>query len=109
MQEMGAKTPCVGFFRDRVLRTICLGWLQTEIFLISGVSHQHLAFLVILCDHPCNPERWCPYFADEETEALRSGDLHKSSRQASLQPGTEDPEHRAVPVPRSILMGVILM
>jgi hypothetical protein len=42
-------TFCGGFFRDRVLRTICLGWLQTAILLISaswvtritGVSHQH--------------------------------------------------------------------
>jgi hypothetical protein len=40
-----------GFFRDRVLWTICLGWLQTAILLISaswvaritGVSHQHPA------------------------------------------------------------------
>jgi hypothetical protein len=24
------------FFQDRVSRTICLGWLQTEIFLISA-------------------------------------------------------------------------
>jgi hypothetical protein len=38
-------------FRDRVLLTICPGWLQTTILLISdswvakiiGVSHQHLA------------------------------------------------------------------
>jgi hypothetical protein len=41
---------CNGFFWDRVLWTICVGWLWTEILLISaswvarmtGVSHQHL-------------------------------------------------------------------
>jgi hypothetical protein len=27
---------CDGFFQDRVLRTICLGWLQTAILLISA-------------------------------------------------------------------------
>jgi hypothetical protein len=45
---------CVGYFWDRVSRTICLGWLQTEILLISaswvprvtGVSHLHLT-----CEH----------------------------------------------------------
>jgi hypothetical protein len=39
------------FFRDKVLWTICLGWHQTEILLISacwvaritGMSHQHSA------------------------------------------------------------------
>jgi hypothetical protein len=38
-----------GFFQDRTSRIICLGWLQTEILLISaswvaritGMSHQH--------------------------------------------------------------------
>jgi hypothetical protein len=42
---------CDGFFRDRVLWTICLGWLWTEIFLSSSlwvarntsVTHQFLA------------------------------------------------------------------
>jgi hypothetical protein len=42
---------CVGYFWDRVSQTICLGWLQTPIFLISAswvawiasVSHQHQA------------------------------------------------------------------
>jgi hypothetical protein len=45
---------CSGYFGDRVLQTICPGWPQTEILLISvsqvagirGMSHQHLAFLV---------------------------------------------------------------
>jgi hypothetical protein len=39
----------LGVFRDRVLRTICLGWLQTVVLLISaskvariiGLSHHH--------------------------------------------------------------------
>jgi hypothetical protein len=42
---------CDGFFRDRVSGTICPGWLQTSILLISvswvariiGMSHLHLA------------------------------------------------------------------
>jgi hypothetical protein len=42
---------CSGYFRDGVLQTICLGWPQTTILLISasqalriiGVSHQRLA------------------------------------------------------------------
>jgi hypothetical protein len=41
---------CDGFFQDRVLQTICLGWLQTANLLISassiprttGVSHWHM-------------------------------------------------------------------
>jgi hypothetical protein len=44
-------TFCEGFFRDRVSQTICLGWLQTLILLISaswvaritGMSHQSVA------------------------------------------------------------------
>jgi hypothetical protein len=40
---------CDGFFRDRVSWTFCLGWLRTEVLLISaswvaritGVSHRH--------------------------------------------------------------------
>jgi hypothetical protein len=44
---------CDGHFQDRVLWTICLGWLQTPILLISassvvritGMSHQCLASL----------------------------------------------------------------
>jgi hypothetical protein len=50
---------CIGFFRDRVSRTICLGWPQSMIFLISasqvaritGMSHWRLLqydFKVIL-------------------------------------------------------------
>jgi hypothetical protein len=48
--ESHSTTPffCDGFFGDRVWRTICLGWLQTAVLLIStsyvaritGVSHQ---------------------------------------------------------------------
>jgi hypothetical protein len=38
---------CVGYFQDRVSQTVCPGWLQTGIFLISaswvariiGMSH----------------------------------------------------------------------
>jgi hypothetical protein len=45
---------CDGFFRDRVSRTICLGWLQTLILLISAfwvakitsMSHWRLAYWV---------------------------------------------------------------
>jgi uncharacterized membrane protein YcfT len=41
---------CGEFFRDRVLHTVCLGWLWTMILLISafwvaritGMSHLHL-------------------------------------------------------------------
>jgi hypothetical protein len=48
--------PCDVYFRDRVSRTICLGWLQTIILLVStswvariiGVSHQHLAISLFL-------------------------------------------------------------
>jgi hypothetical protein len=29
---------CDGFFRDRVLRTICPGWLRTTVLLISASS-----------------------------------------------------------------------
>jgi hypothetical protein len=46
---------CDGFFWDRILPTICRGWLRTAIFLISaswgvritGVSHQHLAKMLL--------------------------------------------------------------
>jgi hypothetical protein len=42
---------CVGYFQDRVLQTLCLDWLWTEILLISAswvsritdISHQHPA------------------------------------------------------------------
>jgi hypothetical protein len=45
---------CVGFFQDRFLRTVCLGWLQIAILLISaswitritGVSHWSLAYII---------------------------------------------------------------
>jgi hypothetical protein len=45
---------CVRYFRDRILLTICLGWLQTAILLISaswvaritGLSHQLLTQLI---------------------------------------------------------------
>jgi hypothetical protein len=51
---------CEGFFRDRVSKTICLGWLGTVILLISapwvariiGVSHWgpgSSVFLIALC------------------------------------------------------------
>jgi hypothetical protein len=44
------------FFRDRVSKTICPGWLQTSILLISaswvaritGVSHQHPAQIILV-------------------------------------------------------------
>jgi hypothetical protein len=47
---------CDGYFRNRVLRTICSGWLWTVILLISdswvaritGVSHQCLAYRMSL-------------------------------------------------------------
>jgi hypothetical protein len=47
---------CDGFFPDRVLGTICLGWLQTAILLISascvaritGMSHSCLAQAAVL-------------------------------------------------------------
>jgi hypothetical protein len=50
----------VFFFWDRVLWTICPGWLRTTIFLISaswvagitGVNHQHLAFFTFLQKGP---------------------------------------------------------
>jgi hypothetical protein len=43
---------CDGYFQDKVLQNICLGWLWTSIFLISvswvgriiGMRHQHSAF-----------------------------------------------------------------
>jgi hypothetical protein len=43
----------MGFFQDRISRTVCPGWLQTLILLISaspiaritGVSHWHPAIL----------------------------------------------------------------
>jgi hypothetical protein len=43
---------CVGFFWDRVSWTICPGWFQTTMLLISaswvariiGMSHQHPAY-----------------------------------------------------------------
>jgi hypothetical protein len=46
---------CDGFFRDRVSRTICLGWFRTAILLIpaswvakiTDVSHWHLSVFVI--------------------------------------------------------------
>jgi hypothetical protein len=46
---------CVRYFRDSILRTICLGWLQTTILLISaswvasvtGVSHWRPAWAFI--------------------------------------------------------------
>jgi hypothetical protein len=49
---------CDGLFRDRVSRTICLGWLWTAILLfsatwvarITGMSHWHLAWCINL--HP---------------------------------------------------------
>jgi hypothetical protein len=58
---------CIGFFQDRVSRTICLGWLRTVIFLISasrvaritGMSHQCLASCCILEENSVwSP--WCP-------------------------------------------------
>jgi hypothetical protein len=52
---------CVRYFWDRVLITICPGWLRAVIFLISashvariiGVSHWHLAkqFLILCTSH----------------------------------------------------------
>jgi hypothetical protein len=46
---------CSGYFGDRVSQTVCLGWPQTMILLISasqvakitGVSHWHLAELIL--------------------------------------------------------------
>jgi hypothetical protein len=48
----------IGYFQDRVLRTICPGWLGTLIFLISAswvakiaeVSHGHLAISITMGD-----------------------------------------------------------
>jgi hypothetical protein len=47
----------MGFFRDRVSRTICPGWLRTAILLISAswvarttsVSHWHSSYSIFYC------------------------------------------------------------
>jgi hypothetical protein len=47
---------CEGFFRNRVLQTIWLGWIRTVILLISAswvakvtvMRHQHQAYLLFL-------------------------------------------------------------
>jgi hypothetical protein len=57
---------CVRYFQNRVLWTICLGWVWTMILLISatwvpritGVSHQHLALLSILLVSYLEIEWW---------------------------------------------------
>jgi hypothetical protein len=61
---------CIGFFWDRVLCTICLGWLLIVVLLISaswvasitGVSHQHLTGFIhkmktLLCPSLCHGQQ----------------------------------------------------
>jgi hypothetical protein len=81
---------CDGCFQDRVSWTICPGWLQPEILLISaswvaritGMSHRHLAKKLYITTYLKSPQRSCRILSVSfnEWEKLRLMRVNGSSK-----------------------------